>query len=276
METDMLGPFKITLISEKVVHLAKGQSTTVANIDQLTPFHQPEDRIPAGLAKVSSCHTPDPPPQQPPPSLSSPDQHAANPPPATSEGNQPIHGDQISTEFAILRKLAAESEQYSAPINLLDWYIVEPELILVLETNASGIRSQRRVTGNQGRPSTDGPRETGVVGSSTGSWTSGIRTSDGSKVGTSDGCWCSGVARSTSGPWRDSRNRRLSSACARPTSSILAKICHKLLISSSSGSGSIPSRCWVPGGPTLGSSVAGLMPLPVGFPPPAPRISQSP
>ncbi|TNN63882.1 hypothetical protein EYF80_025876 [Liparis tanakae] len=70
---------------------------------------------------------------------------------------------------------------------------------------APGIRSRRRVTGNQGRPSADGPRETGVVGSSAGSWTSGfcssagswtsgIRTSDGSKVGTSDGSWGSGAS----------------------------------------------------------------------------------
>ncbi|XP_056290593.1 uncharacterized protein LOC130206579 isoform X2 [Pseudoliparis swirei] len=94
METDMLGPFTITGISEKVVHLAKDQSTTVANIDQLTPFNEPEDRIPAGLTKVSSCPILDPPPQQPPPSLSSPNQHAAKPPPAASEGNQPIHAIQ--------------------------------------------------------------------------------------------------------------------------------------------------------------------------------------
>ncbi|TNN46034.1 hypothetical protein EYF80_043767 [Liparis tanakae] len=111
---------------------------------------------------------------------------------------------------------------------------------------------------------------TSKVDTSDSSWTSKVATSDGSwgsGVATSDGSWGSGVARSTSGPWRDSRNRRLSSACARPNSSIRAKICPKLLISSSSGSGSIPSRRWVPGGPTLGSSVTSLWPSPVGFPP---------
>ncbi|TNN33317.1 hypothetical protein EYF80_056522 [Liparis tanakae] len=110
METDMLGPFTITGISEKVVHLAKDQSTTVANIDQLTPFNQPEDRIPAGLAKVSSCPTPDPPPQQPPASLSSPNQHAANPPPATSEGNQPIHDREQRTVNETQRQKYSKAE----------------------------------------------------------------------------------------------------------------------------------------------------------------------
>ncbi|XP_056282709.1 serine/threonine-protein kinase pim-2-like [Pseudoliparis swirei] len=42
-------------------------------------------------------------------------------------------GNQIPMEVAILMKLAAESEWHSAPIKLLDWYIVDPELILVLE-----------------------------------------------------------------------------------------------------------------------------------------------
>ncbi|TNN69088.1 Serine/threonine-protein kinase prk-2 [Liparis tanakae] len=42
-------------------------------------------------------------------------------------------GNQIPMEVIILRKLAAESEQRSAPIDLLDWYVVAQELILVLE-----------------------------------------------------------------------------------------------------------------------------------------------
>ncbi|TNN54201.1 hypothetical protein EYF80_035563 [Liparis tanakae] len=88
---------------------------------------------------------------------------------------------------------------------------------------------------------------------------SAVRRSDGSWASELDASWGSDVARSTAGPWRDSRNRRLSSACARPTSSIRARIWPKLFISSSSGPGCLPSRCWVPGGPTLGSSVAGLM-----------------
>ncbi|TNN80060.1 hypothetical protein EYF80_009711 [Liparis tanakae] len=46
------GPSHRAGISEKVVHLAKDQST-VANIDQLTPFNKPEERIPAGLTKIS-------------------------------------------------------------------------------------------------------------------------------------------------------------------------------------------------------------------------------
>jgi len=96
----------------------------------------------------------------------------------------------------------------------------------------------------------------------------GLGSSDGSEVGGSDGSWGTGFSRRAGGSRRALRNRRFSSASARPISSILASICPKLFISSTSGSGRIPSRRWVPGGPTLGSTVARLMPLPVGFPHP--------
>ncbi|XP_034416794.1 serine/threonine-protein kinase pim-1-like [Cyclopterus lumpus] len=42
-------------------------------------------------------------------------------------------GLQIPMEVAVLRKLEAQSEQHSASIDLLDWYVVDQELILVLE-----------------------------------------------------------------------------------------------------------------------------------------------
>ncbi|XP_034394648.1 serine/threonine-protein kinase pim-2-like [Cyclopterus lumpus] len=42
-------------------------------------------------------------------------------------------GNQIPMEIAVLYKLGAESEWHSAHIHLLDWYIVDEELILVLK-----------------------------------------------------------------------------------------------------------------------------------------------
>uniref|UniRef100_A0A8C2X883 non-specific serine/threonine protein kinase n=1 Tax=Cyclopterus lumpus TaxID=8103 RepID=A0A8C2X883_CYCLU len=42
-------------------------------------------------------------------------------------------GLKIPMEVAVLRKLGAGSEQHSASIDLLDWYVVDEELILVLE-----------------------------------------------------------------------------------------------------------------------------------------------
>uniref|UniRef100_A0A8C2XK67 non-specific serine/threonine protein kinase n=1 Tax=Cyclopterus lumpus TaxID=8103 RepID=A0A8C2XK67_CYCLU len=42
-------------------------------------------------------------------------------------------GLHIPMEVAVLRKLEAESERHSAHVDLLDWYIVDEELILVLE-----------------------------------------------------------------------------------------------------------------------------------------------
>uniref|UniRef100_A0A8C2XQT0 non-specific serine/threonine protein kinase n=1 Tax=Cyclopterus lumpus TaxID=8103 RepID=A0A8C2XQT0_CYCLU len=42
-------------------------------------------------------------------------------------------GNQIPVEVAVLYKLGAESERHSAHVDLLDWYIVDEKLILVLE-----------------------------------------------------------------------------------------------------------------------------------------------
>ncbi|XP_034417825.1 serine/threonine-protein kinase pim-1-like [Cyclopterus lumpus] len=42
-------------------------------------------------------------------------------------------GLQIPMEVAVLRKLEAESKRHSAHIDLLDWYVVDKELVLVLE-----------------------------------------------------------------------------------------------------------------------------------------------
>ncbi|TNN63963.1 Serine/threonine-protein kinase pim-2 [Liparis tanakae] len=59
-------------------------------------------------------------------------------------------GGQIPMEVAILRKLAAESERFSAPINLLDWYIVDPDLILVLERPMPAVDLHNYIANNGG------------------------------------------------------------------------------------------------------------------------------
>ncbi|XP_034417555.1 serine/threonine-protein kinase pim-2-like [Cyclopterus lumpus] len=55
----------------------------------------------------------------------------------TIDENLLLHEDtdglHIPMEVAVLRKLEAESERHSAHVDLLDWYIVDEELILVLE-----------------------------------------------------------------------------------------------------------------------------------------------
>lgn len=54
MESEMLGPLKIPDIKGKIDSLSNNTTKTVANIDLITPFTEPEERFPAKLRKVSN------------------------------------------------------------------------------------------------------------------------------------------------------------------------------------------------------------------------------
>lgn len=56
MESDMLGPFKVKYIKGGIVSLANNTTKAVINIDLITPFTEPEERIPAKLKLATSPH----------------------------------------------------------------------------------------------------------------------------------------------------------------------------------------------------------------------------
>ena len=87
MERDMLGPFTIIQLEGKVASL-KGMKNqnTIANVDQLTPFIEPEERIPAKLLHLRKSPLAPPSPKRccTPPSPS---------PATTMKGSDPIYGN---------------------------------------------------------------------------------------------------------------------------------------------------------------------------------------
>ena len=56
LERDMLGPYKIMDLNNKVTHLRPlhGTSTIIANIDHLVHYIEPEERVPAKLKRGKS------------------------------------------------------------------------------------------------------------------------------------------------------------------------------------------------------------------------------
>ena len=78
MESDMLGPMEIGKIEGKSVILVHKLGTRVANIDQITRYIEPEERIPAKLLKLG-C----------PPPLASCSPSTRSPPPAKSPSADP-------------------------------------------------------------------------------------------------------------------------------------------------------------------------------------------
>ncbi|CAL8403333.1 unnamed protein product [Arctogadus glacialis] len=74
MESTFLGPFVVLLVRGKFDTLASLNSPrkTVANIDNLTHFIEPEERIPAKLKKVGTSPLASPSPPPPPPSSPDP------------------------------------------------------------------------------------------------------------------------------------------------------------------------------------------------------------
>ncbi|CAL8403351.1 unnamed protein product [Arctogadus glacialis] len=74
MESTFLGPFVVLLVRGKFATLASLNSPrkTVANIDNLTHFIEPEERIPAKLKKVGTSPLASPSPPPPPPSSPDP------------------------------------------------------------------------------------------------------------------------------------------------------------------------------------------------------------
>ncbi|XP_049930170.1 uncharacterized protein LOC126408578 [Epinephelus moara] len=97
MDSDMLGPFTVTAIKGKLVSLTNANTKTVANVDQLVHYQEPEERIPAKLRKASSSPLAHPLPQ--PPSNPSMPAHAISSPgplPATCQGTtHPIHSNVV-------------------------------------------------------------------------------------------------------------------------------------------------------------------------------------
>lgn len=88
LDADMLGPLKIVMLDGKSADLVseKGKRTLKVNIDQLTHYFQPEERVPAKLKNLSaSCEGPSAPPVSPPP-CEGPSAPPVSPPPCEGKG----------------------------------------------------------------------------------------------------------------------------------------------------------------------------------------------
>ena len=90
MERSSLGPLVILSLKGKLATLASldAPQKTIANIDLLSPFIEPEERIPAKLKKVGTSPLASPSPPSLPPPPSPPPPSSPDPPPGTISGER--------------------------------------------------------------------------------------------------------------------------------------------------------------------------------------------
>ncbi|XP_026021823.1 probable pathogenesis-related protein ARB_02861 [Astatotilapia calliptera] len=93
LDADMLGPLRIVKLEGKSADLVsgKGKRTVKVNVDQLTHYFQPEERVPAKLKNLSPppCQGPSAPPLSPPP-CQGPSAPPLSPPPCQGPSAPPL------------------------------------------------------------------------------------------------------------------------------------------------------------------------------------------